>query len=875
MTAPTRLHFSIPAQVSWQLYGGRDILGSDHDGDPLDRTRMRLTNTASPADTAYARFRGLLSSKALFRIDDPTQSEADARAKLIDPLFRDVLGWSESEIRREAAVTKGYVDYVLGSSYNHLLVEAKRSTPRFQLGVSAKPRRVKVNGPHLLGNKKMKPVIEQAQAYGADLGVQFCIATNGPQIILFRSYTPGRSWKEGTAIVFHDYRDIENDFAEFYSLLSRESVIAGSLIEAFEHLERSSTPTQTVLDHIDDAERELVRNKVWDKIARIMGPLLTDQSEDLKTQLEVIANCYVSTPLADQADSSLDSLIRDEMQPYLQQKGFVDLKPGQRGRTAFSHRIEADIQQARRGTYILTGGVGSGKTTFLRRFAQLVDRDLVDEYTVWLHIDFLAIGNVATSTHQAELSAYVYQRVRGQLTHRYGDRLSADGAKLRALFSDELSEAERTKLYGLDKQSAEWNRSVNAIVDECYNDDAMFVTAAFRKLASSGLRICLILDNTDQLGEAFQEAMFLFAQKLSADHNALCVVTLREEKYFAAFRRGIFDAFGDRHFHIGSPDLRQVLRKRLEYGRQKFAQLAKSDDASGMDEADLQRIDRLLGVLIASTTGRNANIVRMLASVSNGDMRLALDMFRNFLSSGNTHVDKIIDIQERLGGYVVPFHEFAKSAILGSRKYYREKVSHIVNVFKKADAINASHMTACRLLSRLATAEGTASAHGQGYVSVPTLLLEFRESFGVADDMLQWAGDLVRHNLVESEPPRVADVRQADALRITSAGAYYWRYLVRSFAYIDLVYVDTPLADHAIVRRLAQMTDKTDIVVRMERVRAFVEYLTRMEAEELVAANTRAVVFTEPLMGDIKKQIEAEIKVISKKTRVKDVFGPD
>jgi hypothetical protein len=844
-------------------------------GAQIEQAIMRLTSTASPADAAYARFRGLQGSKALFRIDDPTQSEADARVKLIDPLFRDVLGWAESEIRREASVTKGYVDYVLGSSYNHVLIEAKRSTPRFQLGVPTKARRLKLDGPHLLQNKKMRPVIEQAQAYGADLGVQFCIVTNGPQLLVFRSYTPGRSWKEGTAILFHDYRDIDNNFAEFFALLSRDSVIAGSLIEAFEHLERNSVPMQTVLDHTDDADRELVRNRVWDKIARIMGPLLTDQSEDLATQLEVIANCYVSTPLAAQADSSLDSLIRDDMQPYLKQKGFIDLKPGHRGRTAFSHRLEADIQQARRGTYILTGGVGSGKTTFLRRFAQIVDRELVDEYTVWLHIDFLAIGNVASSTHQSELSAYVYQRVRSQLSIRYAKRLSSDGAQLRALFSEELAAAELTKLYGLDKDSAEWNGSVNAIVDECFRSDAKFVTAAFRNLASSGLRICLILDNTDQLGESFQEAMFLFAQKLSADHNALCVVTLREEKYFAAFRRGIFDAFGDRHFHIGSPDLRQVLRKRLEYGRAKFALLAKSDTRSSIDDEDLQRIDRLLGVLIASTTARNANIVRMLASVSNGDMRLALDMFRDFLSSGNTNVDKIIEIQERVGGYVVPFHEFAKSAILGSRKYYREKVSHIVNVFKKADAIGASHMTASRILSRLATAEGTASAHGQGFVSVQTLLLEFRESFGFADDMIQWAGDLVRHNLVESEPPRVGDVRQADALRITSAGAYYWRYLVRSFAYIDLVYVDTPLADHAVVRRLAQMTDKADIVVRLERVRAFVEYLTRMERQELVAANTRAVVFTEPLMGDIKKQIETEIKVISKKTKVKDVFGPD
>ena len=39
-------------------------------------------------------------------------SEADTRAKIIDPLFLDILGWTEDDIRRESHVHKGYLDYV-------------------------------------------------------------------------------------------------------------------------------------------------------------------------------------------------------------------------------------------------------------------------------------------------------------------------------------------------------------------------------------------------------------------------------------------------------------------------------------------------------------------------------------------------------------------------------------------------------------------------------------------------------------------------------------------------------------------------------------------------------------------------------------------
>lgn len=339
--------------------------------------------------------------------------------------------------------------------------------------------------------------------------------------------------------------------------------------------------------------------------------------------------------------------------------------------------------------------------------------------------------------------------------------------------------------------------------------------------------------------------------------------------------RGSFDAFGDRRFHIGSPDLKNVLRKRLEYGRKKFSELEKANETTNLTPDDFKRIDALLRALINSATASNANIVRMLATVSNGDMRHALDMFREFLSSGNTDIEKIIRIVERKGGYSVPFHEFAKSAILGSRRFYRSSVSHIVNVFKQSDAIGASHLTACRILARLSSAEGVASSHGEGFVSVSALLKEYRESFGVADDFVQWTAELLRRDLIESEPPRVADVRQADAIRVTAAGAYYWRYLVRAFSYCDLMFVDTPIADISLARRLATMAEMVDMTVRFERVRAFLSYLEARERDELALAAARTGLFQEALMPQVCERVESEIKLISKKLPRTDIYGRD
>src|SRR5262245_19668193 len=131
---------------------------------------MAVADTRSPAEGPYERLIALLQAHGLFTIGERTLTESDTRAKLIDPLFKTVLGWSEAEIRREEPVATGYVDFVLGSEFSHILIEAKRNQPRFQLTVAGRPRRLKLSGPHLLGNRKMRDVIHQAQGYASDLG---------------------------------------------------------------------------------------------------------------------------------------------------------------------------------------------------------------------------------------------------------------------------------------------------------------------------------------------------------------------------------------------------------------------------------------------------------------------------------------------------------------------------------------------------------------------------------------------------------------------------------------------------------------------------------------------------------------------------------
>ncbi|MBK8233456.1 MAG: hypothetical protein IPK72_23485 [Candidatus Eisenbacteria bacterium] len=574
----------------------------------------------SRADEALASFRRLVKYGNLVDRTAEMLTESDTRAKLIDPLFKNVLGWSETEIRREEPAGKGYADYILGAEYPYLLVEAKRTKPRFHLDADRSSRKLQLSGAHLLGQKKMKPHVEQAQRYAVELGCQFAMLTNGSQVVVFRAFTPGRAWVKGTALAWHDFKDIEQTFAEFYRLLARDSVCSGALSEEFDRIEKVTSSRFKAITYIPSPDLDLVRNPFWINLGQVIGPLLVDDPNDLTTRDEIIRNCYVTTGLSDQSDLQLDALLQDSGSKSLMDAGFTHIRAGAGGKTALDHGLTNDVQSGRVSTYLLTGGVGSGKTTFLRRFARVTRSDFVRRDCMWFHVDFLGIGNVSPSSLDSQLQSFCYLSIRKALDTEYRQYRPDSGEAMQALFAHPLEEARKSLLFGVPEGTEEWRKIVNEQVYRWEQDDQVYVKAILERSRASGRRLVFVLDNTDQLGETFQERVFLFAQRLSQEHRAICIVALREERFFAAYRRGIFDAFGERRFHIGSPSLSAVVGKRLEFGRERLRTL-REQGAGVASYAD--KVDRLLETLIRSTTQKNPNIIRMLSCVSNGDMRYA------------------------------------------------------------------------------------------------------------------------------------------------------------------------------------------------------------------------------------------------------------
>ena len=118
----------------------------------------------------------------------------------------------------------------------------------------------------------------------------------------------------------------------------------------------------------------------------------------------------------------------------------------------------------------------------------------------------------------------------------------------------------------------------------------------------------------------------------------------------------------------------------------------------------------------------------------------------------------------------------------------------------------------------------------------------------------------------------------ATYVRITNTGVYYLNELVQKFVYIDLVWIDTPIADPLIVRKLLMPSRLIELEPskaswhleeRFARTEIFLNYLAEMEERDFVENPEfrDSVLAKTEFMPVIKQSYKAEKEYILKRRK--------
>jgi KaiC/GvpD/RAD55 family RecA-like ATPase len=756
-------------------------------------------------DIAFQNFRKL---QAKFR---DGLSEADTRDKIIDPLFRDCLGWTEDNIRREPYVNQGYLDYVFSfDEMDVFILEAKRVGHDFIVPDSLNRRQYKISG-ILWDNQDIRKVLLQAQKYASDLGVKFAVISNGHQFIIFEAFRPG-GWKNGSCVIFRSLLDIQENFIFFMNILSKDGVSKGSF-HTYISKKRPILKFEKPLSFFNYEDQKVSQNN----LARLLNPFIKTVFGEIidEQQQDVLKKCYVR--------QRRDTYARDIIKPYF------DTLPHYADKFGIENFIEGEThagkfqlsfekcekflrQEHPSGSLILLlGGIGSGKTTFIHHFFNVtLERN---KNILWFYVDF----REASPDHE-KIEEHIYNKIIENYEKRYQEQ-----------FKKELA------IFDFSSPSTD------------YQD----ILKLFTLLIFKGYTISLVLDNVDQYSltsPKYQERVFLVSQHLTKNLKTITILTLREESFFKSTRSGVINAYNTavNTFHISSPRFDQIIRRRINYvlnllrlEDEKISLILHTWMNLGANKIQLQLLFKIIKQSIDRTRGRGREILYFIDDVSGGNIRTALYFFNKFITSGNTDVDEMLEKETYSGNYLIPFHHVIKSIILEDSRYFSMNQSQVMNIFDINPEYTNSHLIHLRVLNYLKNRINNYSSIETGYLDISSLLYDAQiadiSQMAVIDSIKK----LAEFGLIEFDNQSKSGYKDASYIRITKTGLYYFNKLINKFVYLDLMWGSTPICDIKVVEKLKNVINVdtiNDDIQRMnkrfDRTEIFLYYLKDMENQE-------------------------------------------
>lgn len=777
-------------------------------------------------------------------IDSEEWTEADTRSKFIDTVLLNCLGWSEADIRRELSKDGKRLDLLLSTTRPVLVIEAKKASVEFPILKGSSVSRYQIDTFMKVNpgaRQNLLQVVEYCRRFSAPLAV----LTNGRSYIVFLAVrTDGIPWEAGEAIVLANIFAEQANFADLYNRLSRDSIISGMLLtELLAH--GIPIQAQSVVGTYADPNAVIPRNP----IGLALEPLLVQVFSDVTREdsREVLEHCYVLPGETTLRNEDFEALLLDKP------PRFADAVFDVCSRNSFERfqeSIKDYLGRARWAqTVFVIGGVGVGKTMFLRRYFTVVSpADPASRGTCAFYIDFRKPG-----LDPKEIPTLIFGKLREQILDLDGqevpgeasgvhyDFVSADG--LRQVFWPHVQRFMKGPEGGLkDIDTCEFEKARIRCLSRLQEDDREFVKGVFRVLRERyHQRVCVVLDNADQCKPDYQEAIYVFSRTLEDVLQCLIIVALREEWYWHfGSSGGPLSAYHDVVYHIPAPRVRDVLARRLDYAIQLLEEYDVPPAITPLSGGIVLEAKHLTQYLrcCRSAFFQDEETTVFYECLSNGSIRKGLDMFLGFLRSGHTHVDEYLKAFIQRGTYTIRFHQVFKPISRGQYAYYASNRSAVPNIFTPVTGVagmQLSHFAPLYLLNYLSFHAGKTTHAGRGFVPVAAAD-QFLRNLGMTGEVRRSVlTQLSSLQLIEPDVKMVPTFEEWAYVRITAFGLYLIRVLVTRFSYIEAVMLDTPLANLEIHKRISGLYlegTKPSLHQRVLCARDFLNFLRKEEVLE-------------------------------------------
>jgi hypothetical protein len=483
-------------------------------------------------------------------------NEAKTRLLIINTVLN-ALGWSnESFNPEEYAGQVGYTDYLLTiDSVPRMVVEAKRGGQTFREPTTQLKRHTyKLSYLRSTFGSALTEVVEQAEKYVQHYGLPFALVSNGMEWILLQlSLPPGyKDIDDLQCYYFGSLLSEDFQFEMFWELLYEPNVADGRIEEQFAHL-NSIEAEFTRAPSVDLGEFRWSKpsgNQYLRDFYSFFFTNITDEARRFMLQ-----KCFVSNSRLDQYQGELNRALRDMSPAYMATS--VDIHPDT------DQNIFTSASGDNKGTVILiTGSVGCGKSTFVAKVLLEARKQQSADLQVYLLIDLI---NEAVDDNTDQVS-----RLWETIHERWLELMPESGQyeQLQKIFGRELQilkHGANAKLFERDPDLYDVKEAEE--LERLSQNSEKFVIAAWKYYRQKKNRgIALFFDNVDKASENYQKQVYTFAHKVAHETGATVLITMREVTFFRGQNGGFLDVrAGDTVYHLQSPNLQQLLSRRIKY----------------------------------------------------------------------------------------------------------------------------------------------------------------------------------------------------------------------------------------------------------------------------------------------------------------------
>lgn len=769
-------------------------------------------------------------------------NEADTRHKIIDEILHSVLSWPKNMVTCEEYIHPGYSDYQLKKSNGStlLFIEAKKEGIYFNLPNSynsqSTSKNIKLKT--LLTDTNIHSAVMQVREYCLEAGCEFGAITNGHEWIIFKIFVKGKSWKDINAFVITSLEYFDNDFTDAtkklnYTSINENNSLHGIFENAMYNVREIYYPKEKIT-----AYNEVVKNN---SLFLILQPIMKNYFEDFNvSDSEFLSECYVDDREYSTAFNGLRSRLRDSLSPYFINYGIKDFEANENG-GLFGEQIHKSItRQGKEEVVILFGGKGAGKSTFLKKLFYFKQPSYLQNHAR------IAIADMLTVPNEIDL-------IRGQIWNSIITSLDIESILssnrddlIAKLFTDNFHIAQNQELFGLQKDSPEYNLRLNDLVSKWKNDKVYCAKQLSKYWSNQGKGVIVVIDNTDQYDQTIQDFCFTVAHEAAKELKCLTIISMREERFHNSKIRGMLDAYQNSGYHITAPLPEKVFLKRINY----IIRLLSSQHElvkiyqGGLEDEKIQSLLKLFTIFkneFKRDYPKSALNV-FLSACAHSNIRRALELFRDFSLSGYTNVNEMI-LSQTL--WKIQQHQIIKPVMIPYRFFYKEESSSIPNIFQIRDAHQGSHFTALRILDKLTRNVNPTTI---SYISIAELKDYFIETFQMGDDFKKNIDILLRYRLVEANNHIDYYNEQVDEIKITTYGNYIFKQLYKNFTYLELICTDCGLFTERIANELYQYSNesfrlfkegkKIELIKnRLTKTQTFIDYLKEEEDKEISRFN--------------------------------------